>query len=597
VQVSDALGNDPLLRVVFIIREDYLAQLDPFAMLLPESLRSRFRLERLRKDAAFKAVKGPLEKAKGHVDEAKIKKLFDEGVIDKLIGDLVKIRVETFGGQSQEVKGEFVEPIQLQVVCQRLWNKLRSSQLDQINQDFLGDIDKALELFYVEAIREASKRTGVSEDVIRIWFDEKLITSSVINDNKIYVANQGSSTISVIDGNRDQVVKTLPINPTNNRLQSVAVDSKTHLLYLGLLHDDGTGSISILNQTQYNDTYIQVSQSPIDMDFNAKTSELYVAELDNKSVAVIDTKADTLKRDISLGESNLPFNIAVNPNSSKKYVANIDPGNNNSSIVSVISGKDDDILKNVSLPFHVFDIAIDPSLNKIYVTGSSKNHSYLAVIDGQNDTAMNPISLSFSPSYIAVNPNSNNIYLANNKDWSIAVMEAKDDNILNNTSNISLTISPESIVVDPAVDRIYVTSYSKPSLSKQESFLDPRAIGLPKLTQIQVINGSNHSVWWNGQTMKLDPRYGDILLSFDPENHDLLATSPSTDTIQSWNIPQAQKAIEKTGGILYGVKQESSGIDYTQLAINKNGNKLYIANPTLNAIKVQKVENVSHRVF
>ena len=114
-QVSDAIENDSLLRIVFIIREDYLALLDPFTTSLPERLKPRFRLERLRKDAAYEAVKGPLEKAeaKTYVDEAKIKKLFDEGVIDKLIGDLVKIRVETFGGHSQEVKGEFVEPIQL----------------------------------------------------------------------------------------------------------------------------------------------------------------------------------------------------------------------------------------------------------------------------------------------------------------------------------------------------------------------------------------------------------------------------------------------------------------------------------------------------
>jgi hypothetical protein len=59
-----------------------------------------------------------------------------EGIIDKLIEDLLKIRVETFGGESREAKGEFVEPIQLQVVCQRLWIKLKKSQTDQINQGY-----------------------------------------------------------------------------------------------------------------------------------------------------------------------------------------------------------------------------------------------------------------------------------------------------------------------------------------------------------------------------------------------------------------------------------------------------------------------------
>lgn len=74
-----------------------------------------------------------------------------------------------------------MEPIQLQVVCQRLWIKLKKSQTDQINQgyfEYLEDVDKALEAFYVEAIGETSNETGVEEDTIRKWFEENLITSS-----------------------------------------------------------------------------------------------------------------------------------------------------------------------------------------------------------------------------------------------------------------------------------------------------------------------------------------------------------------------------------------------------------------------------------
>src|SRR5215207_1979047 len=35
-QITDALKKDPHLRIVFAIREDYLAQLDPFSKILPE---------------------------------------------------------------------------------------------------------------------------------------------------------------------------------------------------------------------------------------------------------------------------------------------------------------------------------------------------------------------------------------------------------------------------------------------------------------------------------------------------------------------------------------------------------------------------------
>jgi len=170
-QVAEALNEDNMLRIVFIIREEYLAHISSFAHLLPGRLRARFRIERLRKDAAFEAVKGPLEKAKTAANISKlIDKLFDDGIIDNLIEDLLKIRVETFGGKFREAKGEFVEPIQLQVVCQRLWIKLMKSQTDQINQadfEYLEDVDEALEAFYVDAIDEVSKQTEVKEDTIR----------------------------------------------------------------------------------------------------------------------------------------------------------------------------------------------------------------------------------------------------------------------------------------------------------------------------------------------------------------------------------------------------------------------------------------------
>jgi hypothetical protein len=54
-QINEAIKKNSFLRVVFVIREDYLAQLDPLARFLTDKLRFRYRLERLRKDAAILA--------------------------------------------------------------------------------------------------------------------------------------------------------------------------------------------------------------------------------------------------------------------------------------------------------------------------------------------------------------------------------------------------------------------------------------------------------------------------------------------------------------------------------------------------------------
>ncbi len=153
-QINQALTDDRLLRVLLVIREDHLAQLDPYAQLLPEQLRYRFRLERLRRAAALAAVTGPLQET-GHS--------FAPGVAESLVDELLKIRVEDRSGQIIEAPGEFIEPVQLQVVCQSLWNEL-PPEVAEITQSHLlafGNVDQALTKFYEQALQNTVQRLQV----------------------------------------------------------------------------------------------------------------------------------------------------------------------------------------------------------------------------------------------------------------------------------------------------------------------------------------------------------------------------------------------------------------------------------------------------
>jgi hypothetical protein len=167
-QVTEALAADPLLRVVFVIREDYLAQLDPVARLLPERLRTHFRLERLREDAALLAVKEPL---------ADSGRAFAPEVAESLVKKLLKARAVSATGETAEVEGQYVEPVQLQVVCLRLWSSLppETTVISQAHfQEF--DVSRALSNFYENVIQGIKRRTGVNEATLRHWCGKTLIT-------------------------------------------------------------------------------------------------------------------------------------------------------------------------------------------------------------------------------------------------------------------------------------------------------------------------------------------------------------------------------------------------------------------------------------
>jgi len=168
-QVVEALEADPLLRVLFVIREDYLASLDSYVDFLPERLRTRCRLERLRADAACQAVEGPLRDTECS---------FAPGVASCLVRQLLNIRVKSAAGELVEAIGEYVEPVQLQIVCQRLWLNL-PREVTIITADDLqefGDVEEAIKSLYEGAIEKAVKETGVDEGDLRDWFNDKLIT-------------------------------------------------------------------------------------------------------------------------------------------------------------------------------------------------------------------------------------------------------------------------------------------------------------------------------------------------------------------------------------------------------------------------------------
>jgi hypothetical protein len=163
-EVGEALEQEPELRVVFALREEYLAQFGEHAGGLP---RTRFHLERLRHDAALRAVTCPLEPTG---------RRFGEGVAEHLVADLQG----TYHGPHGEVRGEFVEPLHLQVVCRQLWSGLGegSSIITAQHVDVYGNVDEALTSYYDDAVAAAARAARVPEWKVRQGLEKLFVTAS-----------------------------------------------------------------------------------------------------------------------------------------------------------------------------------------------------------------------------------------------------------------------------------------------------------------------------------------------------------------------------------------------------------------------------------
>jgi WD40 repeat protein len=173
-QLAQAMQDDPYLWVVLVMREEYVATLDPYAHLLPGGLRVRYYMQRLGREAALKAIKSPVLELRP----------FAEGVAEKLVDDLCTIKVQNPDGSLESQPGPYAEPVQLQVVCYRLWERLppEGAQISEKDLQEIGDVDQSLARYYEERVKAVAQAKNVKERLIREWFEEKLITAGGVRN-------------------------------------------------------------------------------------------------------------------------------------------------------------------------------------------------------------------------------------------------------------------------------------------------------------------------------------------------------------------------------------------------------------------------------
>ncbi len=177
-QISAAMTRHPNLWVVLTMREDYVPSLEPYTHLVPNRLRARFYMQRMGIDAAREAVERPAANAN---------RPFAAGVARLLVDNLCRVRAP---GEVEYKTGEYVEPVQLQVVCFQLWEDLRdraatSIELADLERLAGGStlaeyVDHALSDFYERALSKVleTRDSGVTEFALRSWFSNKLITAA-----------------------------------------------------------------------------------------------------------------------------------------------------------------------------------------------------------------------------------------------------------------------------------------------------------------------------------------------------------------------------------------------------------------------------------
>ena len=224
--------------------------------------------------------------------------------------------------------------------------------------------------------------------------------------NKLYVANQFSNTISVIDIDKSKVEKN-----------------------------------------------IDVENSPYDVDVNPFSNRIYASNRESDTISVIDGFTNKELTNISVGDS--PLGIGINLGRGWIYVANLD-----SNTITVIDAIDNHIIKSLKYASLPYDIVINPLTNKVYVSDLGKDS--VLVLDGSNNTLVSTIHVGSKPSVLAINTQTNTIYVSNFSNDTVSVINGTSNKI---ETTVKVGHNPVGIAVNPRINKIYVNNMADNTIS------------------------------------------------------------------------------------------------------------------------------------
>ena len=242
----------------------------------------------------------------------------------------------------------------------------------------------------------------------------------------IFVANSNSfltrqGSVSVIDGapyiggqpNTGKVVATIPVgrNPWG-----IGVDPDNDRVYVS---NQGSNSVSVIDgHTNKVVATIGVGLHPIGVGIVAATGTVYVANSGTGkspgTVSVISTVTDKVEGSVAVGYS--PFDIGVNAISHTVYVGNgggSGPATGYAGTVSVIRGTNVDATVNVvGTPS---GIGVDSLTNNVYVANSDEEegNSDVAVINGASRLVTQIPLQAANPQGVTVDQATHAVFVAN----------------------------------------------------------------------------------------------------------------------------------------------------------------------------------------
>jgi YVTN family beta-propeller protein len=228
-------------------------------------------------------------------------------------------------------------------------------------------------------------------------------------NGQVYVANQDSGTVSVINVTTDQMVGIIPVGDYPD---AVAVDDATGQIFVA---DYMSGNITVINGT--DDTVvasIPVGYWLTSEAFDPANGEIFVASAYDSNLTAINGSTDLVLNSTLVGES--PQGIAYDSTNGELYITD-----NGANAVSVVNGSSNRVIQTFSTNFYdsnpgPWAIAFDSANNYLYVADEYVNAVQFIDASTNSPTGLAYDAIGSSGDAIAVDPSSGYVFVGGGSD-------------------------------------------------------------------------------------------------------------------------------------------------------------------------------------
>ena len=300
-----------------------------------------------------------------------------------------------------------------------------------------------------------------------------------VQTNKIYVVNQYSNNITVIDGATNSTTTVA----VGNMPTALAVNPVSNKIYVA---NASSNTVTIIDGATNHPTNVSVGGYPSAIAVNTVTNQVYVTNYSSDSVTVIDGRTNATA---SVAVGHHPLAVAVNEATNTIYVA--DNGTNDVTIIEGRSGA----TSKVPVGLGPWAITTDPFSNRIYVANYRSNT--VSVMDG-DIKAVSTVNVGSSPIALAVDPLHDHIFVANPASNSVTVI----DGSTLSTTTVAIGNRPTSVDINSLTDKAYIAdSYGSGTVTMlrppDDSTVDVRVGSFPAAV---AVNSVTNRVYVTNQT-------------------------------------------------------------------------------------------------